>query len=436
MKAEYKIPEQNLETLKDKLQKLNKKALKLQVTPITLTEGEKIFEPIWASNKCPRHCFDSRFSKVTETTGRCASCKYEGKPTFQVIVPVTIEGEQPKIAGWEFAATLQHTEGETIFRKVPGFEQTIPTVYRQADPKNCDHCHTLRQRNDTYIVFNGTEFKQVGRNCLRDFLGHANPHQLAEYAEMLIILSEMMGDFEDPEFGGTGRGKRVFDLSDFLKITTGVIACDGWISNAYARKSEGTIESTSSKVSVYYNPPIHGTKARSQWESMIKPWEAAQNEELATKAAEWASNLEDSDNEYLMNLRVVARIGYVEARTFGLAASMISAYKRTVEQEVERQRVKLTSNHIGTIGKREVFSGLTLISVKYFDGMYGTTAMHRFVDGNGNIIVWWASGASTPFEEGKTYTVKATVKSHGDYKEVKQTIVTRVHAIRCDGCRP
>ena len=84
------------------------------------------------------------------------------------------------------------------------------------------------------------------------------------------------------------------------------------------------------------------------------------------------------------------------------------------------------STYVGTIGSKvEVKAVLeALIGI---DGMYGTKYLHKFRTENGEIITWFATGyaGAAKKDEGRTHTIKGTVKKHEDYKRVKQTILTR-----------
>ena len=50
-------------------------------------------------------------------------------------------------------------------------------------------------------------------------------------------------------------------------------------------------------------------------------------------------------------------------------------------------------------------------------------------DKNGNNIKWFSSGTTTYLEDGQTYKIKATVKKQEEFKNKKQTIVTRLKLI-------
>lgn len=85
-----------------------------------------------------------------------------------------------------------------------------------------------------------------------------------------------------------------------------------------------------------------------------------------------------------------------------------------------------SSQHIGTAGKREVFT-LTIQWVKYFEGAFGATYIHGLKDAAGNVVIY--KGSKCLGEKGATLTVKATVKEHGERDGVKQTIISRPAAV-------
>lgn len=53
-----------------------------------------------------------------------------------------------------------------------------------------------------------------------------------------------------------------------------------------------------------------------------------------------------------------------------------------------------------------------------------TNYINTFEDENENVLVW-KTASWQDIEEGKTYTIKGTVKEHSEYKGTKQTILTR-----------
>lgn len=129
----YKIPADNLPGLVEHIAKLNKKVEKLAkkgyaVEPIKLAIGPAEVK---------------KLSKINPLTG---------EPYERITFPVTLTGSPVKAEGWEFIATLQHEEGGTIVRSVPGATQEGELAqFRECEP-SCEHCGYKRKRNDTFVL--------------------------------------------------------------------------------------------------------------------------------------------------------------------------------------------------------------------------------------------------------------------------------------------
>lgn len=76
---------------------------------------------------------------------------------------------------------------------------------------------------------------------------------------------------------------------------------------------------------------------------------------------------------------------------------------------------KETSKHVGEVGARMDFE-LTISFCTSFDTQYGTMHVHSMKDAAGNVVVY--KGAKIG-ERGQSLLLKATVKSHSEYKGVR-----------------
>ena len=98
--------------------------------------------------------------------------------------------------------------------------------------------------------------------------------------------------------------------------------------------------------------------------------------------------------------------------------------------EQERQERISKANHIGEIKQRLEMTGTVekVISLGYTQVSY-YTSVERFmtkINVDGNVVVYFGNNIAN---EGDEITFKATVKEHGEYKDVKQTIVQRVKVL-------
>ena len=380
----FSIPEWRIPSFEHKIAQINRRAVKLGCPEITYTVAEP------------------HIVEITETDGSKTKIKK---------CEVEIKGETPMLEGWSFVAKLQHIDGVVILTSVPGVE--VPTEYREADPTNCDHCHTKRQRNDTFVLHHETEgYKQVGRNCLQDFLGGNDPKKVAAYCELLLQLAAAA----EAEEGFGGGGWNYFGLLDVLARTSVAIREFGWTSRTKARDAIPPVMATADTVANSYD--TRGVKEENRIDKKI----TEKDLDDAEKAVEWAQSI-NPDNDYLYNVKTVANMGDIQGKLLGIACSILPAHRRTVQRELEDARAKADSNHFGTIKKRELFN-LTVTGVFTTEGYYGTTWIIRFIEGEGSQAVWFAS-KNPELEVGETYKIRGTVKKHDEYKGIKQTALTR-----------
>ena len=393
---EYRIPEGNLEELKSRIAGLAKRAGKLGVPAPTLEVlGHEDVEGIdWERTVDPSFPF-----KVVERFYR-----------------VEVAGEAPKFAGWELAGVLQQEEAGVVVRGVPGIE--LPARFREEDPARCDHCGLRRYRKNTFVVRREDEYKQVGSDCIKDFLGHADPEALAAFLEHWGRLAEEAG-----EYGGGGWTSRAHpSLETVLAYAAGAVRQFGYVSRTAAQDRPELIP-TSSRVGDNLDP------FRSQ---KLEPRDRiAPDAELAGKAADWYRTVlaERAESDFDHNLKVLLAGTQAAPKNWGYLCYVPAGYLRHLEREAEREARRRQeaagfqgSRHVGKVGERLELD-VTVLSVRAFDGsQWGTSYLTKLLDVEGNLLIWWAS---KEIEEGRAVRVKATVKRHEVRGGVQQTVISR-----------
>jgi hypothetical protein len=364
-----------------RLDALNTKAKKLCVGGFTMTVGE----PYEQKEKC-------RGVSIPVTR-----------------IPLTIVGEIPMIRGWRFAAKIVHDEklGNLIVA-LPGHE--IPTRYRHALHLNCDHCHTQRFRTETFVLVNGDgQYKQVGRNCLQDFLGGNTPENALLAASFLQELAEDGGEDEDMALGWVDEGGDKFPLRTFLTATAFVIRTHGWVSRGQAK--ERGEASTASLVWSYL----------SKSNRHLLLWNEA-DDATAEAAIAWAKEV-DPASDYLWNLSRMAQMNLLSYAMDGYAASMIAAYQKAVEEELRRAQLATQGGWLGQVGDKLALV-CRLVRVIPIATRYGVSHLHKFVTEEGNDVSWMSSSASYETWVGKTVKVEGKVKAHKEYQGLPETVLT------------
>jgi hypothetical protein len=375
----YDIPESNVSGLMAEIAKLNKKAAKIGCSPIVATiQGER-FE----------------------------TYKDNGEELTVKLIQIEVVGETPKFAGWTFAATLQHTTEGNIIRKTPTAKIDLSDYSDKACL--CEHCNTVRRRNDTYILLHDSGLlKQVGSSCLKDFLGHANPHSLAQMAELIFSLNELCEGFEER---GNGGGKAYYPVERILNFAAAEILENGYFSRAMAEIT-GKM-TTADYVKNDLCPPRNA-------EPIAVSVEA---ETLAATAKEFVLNtLADKEEltEFENNLFVACKLEFCEWRLIGILCFVVEYYRRAMGQR--KEKASKLNEFFGAV-KSKITLDLTLVKEFSFDGTYGITYIYLFEDSLGRCFKW--STSNQGLETGKAYKVTGTIKAHDEYKGTKQTCITR-----------
>lgn len=108
-------------------------------------------------------------------------------------------------------------------------------------------------------------------------------------------------------------------------------------------------------------------------------------------------------------------------------------------KEAEEARIKAQkaiSQHVGQIGDKlnltATFDHTAWFECKSFSG-YGTETMyiHTFKDSDGNVLIWKTSNGlgEIGLQKGDQVQITGKVKEHNEYKDEKQTVLTRCKVV-------
>lgn len=440
----YHIPACNLPEFQRRLDGLNKRARRLGVAEISFSTTHAFNEHEFRYAAGDGVVWRPDHKTHRDAEGRLVVGEKKeiiNTSDFQIAtgrvrewLRLEVTGEAPKFAGWSLVGcleplTLDDGGCENIVRAVPG--ESVPAEYR-GRVGECDHCNARRRRNETFVVrHDDGSHKMVGRQCLKDFLGHANPHSLAAAAQLLCELAQLCGEASDEGWGGGGYGEATWTIRHFLTITAAVVRLRGWVSRTKARDEERM--ATADIVLDRLIPPRPASREWQQWADEVDA-EAAKPEHAATaeRAVEWGLGLEPAAYEtedYLYNVNLICRAGTVGRKTAGLAASIAAALARAEKtaQDAADAAARPAGQHVGQVGKRQEFT-VRCNRVTSIETPYGAKGIHGLTDEAGNDLVWFAT-SGTWLEVGETYRVKATVKEHGEFRGRPQTVLMRVSVV-------
>lgn len=377
------IQDSHLPWLDKKIDALNKVAKKLSLPPV----GYKVLE---------RNILQTHVNDPKDTSGLISDIRTATK--------IEIFGEAPVIQGWKFVARILHGDQGNILKSVPGEE--LPTQYRTAPPL-CEHCGLKRKRNDTFVLKNITsgEFKQVGSNCLADFLGHGNPGLYASFAENMADLAEDLEGFEDEWGSGQGGGfESSIDIHYFLKVVYALIKRGRWVSRSKAEMGQvPTADVANNMIYGARRDPKTATELKNIIDSL-----SPDDESMLEDALIWARGLKDGTDDqknnlvdYYWNLSLACSQERVKAKTDGIIASLPIAYDKAVLKTIKPD----PSNTVGQKGQSVVVQGKIVE-----ERMFGDQVVYDILTDQ-NQMVRTAFPSESPLE-GKTVAIEGVVTGY------------------------
>jgi hypothetical protein len=320
----------------------------------------------------------------------------------------TLTGTAPSYNGWSLLASLEWDQNAgLIVRTVPGVENVDRTCLVEG---KCDHCEIKRYRKNAYVVVNNAtgETKQVGSTCIKDFLGWD--------ASVVFLSAESIKEDVDSFLSG-GSYDRDWATLDVLAIAWAAIQVNGW----HPANDFGT--STKASVITILDPP------RGQAREIAKLYDSYIADSYAQAIIIRDFILSDDFNgssEYVTNLKAIASAEFVSYRSLGFIVSAPQAWAKAMERDLIRKSETnaIVNEYIGNVGDK-IEVQVTIKSIRYIDGAYGTITLYTMVTNDNHLVKWFASRNVLGETADAVFTLKGTIKKHDDYNGVKSTILTR-----------
>lgn len=374
----------------------------------------------------------SRFSKFCETVVNINTV-----PSTSGMIWYDIEVLTPvvKFNGYSHVATLRI---ETI--KDEGKTENVNVIFPSNDFQDenfskyfdisfrCDHCHTNRYRTKVHIFRHdqSNEDLMIASSCAKSYFGE-NVFKLLGLYEMLSP-SIIEGDLEDIFESCGGRGRSRFNTSAYCAYAYGIMKkYNTFISQRKKAELMGYgsfVESTKDKTELIFNdesgfPEDFKRKIREERKECI---ELAKVFDIAAVKEYWFKKYEeDLENNFVRSCFL--NLSMITPKT-GFLIYAVSVYMREVEGCFNSNIGSKKSKFVGTIGERMRDMPVTVNFFSFRETEYGLCTTIKFLDTQGNILVWFASGR-IDLEMNKLISLTGTVKKHDEYRGKKQTILSR-----------
>lgn len=313
-----------------------------------------------------------------------------------------VSGETPTLNGYILVAILEKQQDLNLIFHIDK-EHTLPHGL-ETNTNHCEHCNHKRARKHLFILKNELtgRYIQVGKSCVKDFTGgHHSPDAVANYYQFIEEIHEL------ENFISCTRVQKYINVIEAIAFSAYFTDKDGYVKTLYHSNDNPSTKNVTFEA--IGNEEILAEVIKGNYF------------ETAEKVSEWIL-AQEGNNDYIVNLKTLTKEGFVTESRLGFIVSAYSSYLKAISKKKEIKET-VVSNHVGEVGKRTDFQ-LVFERVTWFETAYGTTYIYFFFDEIGNQLIW-KTGNGVRMEKGNKVNLKATIKEHGEYRDIKQTVLTR-----------
>ena len=403
------VTETGLAYLQDKIDRINRRAVKMQVDGLKLK-----IEPL---------------DPVQDEEG-----------AYYLQYHAEIVGKPPVMGDYCLVAIKERMgseEGATVIRAVPlGClpPETIIPEWFASDDMFCQHCHSNRNRHEVFllkkVMEEQSQYLQVGRTCLKDFLG-VDVTTWLNRAEWMLDIEEMYtmaGIYSQPD---KAVDKRYLPMSQVFKYVYTTAERRGFVSKRKAMEDESVVSTISEAMHFHHEDTRPGRKDKDR-----EPSPTEQEASEAANVLNWFKTeiLPVPEKHYFgdevmwYNLKNMCDNDMISFKMTGLSViPYVIWLKHKADQAREKERG--ISNWMGIVGEK-ITTPATVVYTQTIDSMFGPVRLHKFLTPEKNILCWFQSSGSTlQLDEGDSVIISGKVKEHKGYRGQKETVLKGVKQI-------
>lgn len=371
--------------------------------------------------KCAKYGCEFSYSRIGETFKKVEIQDEEGRWIKVTIKAIEVEVSGTAIAesGWRLAGKIEHLEAGNVIHSFS--DVVIPDRYRSVSPR-CEHCNSDRHRKETYVLYHAenNSWKQVGSSCLKDFTGYVSAEMAAAIASVYTLLERVAEDRIHIE-----RSPKYFEIESVMCYAIECVKHWG-----YHKAEEGHAATRNQVIDLMHKhmklPASIGSVTFDPMSTTnLQTFKDMRSRLLALNA----------NDDYTNNLQVFLKAEDVPENGLGMVVSAVHYYNNLIARDV-KQRKTSNSEFVGNVGDKLTIDIATVKLVNIYDGYYGSTWRYQIVDAHGNVFMWDASSPmwdtvcveDSPkgdVIEGLPLQIKGTIKKHDEFRNIKQTWLTR-----------
>lgn len=327
-------------------------------------------------------------------------------PATVCVYDITIKLPVIKWKGYEYIATLKKECGDEkdnqVFASRASTEECFDDYFKKEF--RCDHCSTKRFRKIVHLFRNeANEELMIASSCAKEYFGIDVASAVNKLFDF-FSAGDIRGGFSTM-FDLFWKKSIPFNKEMFSRLCYGLITRDG-----HYIKGGGTTAEANDFMSLNFNGVSESSRQELDrvmnlsetfdYNKVVEYWKAKPNQDNFTH-------------------NVCVALGMYQPQ-HGYLAWAVYDYMKNVEG-FGKPVITPTSNHIGTIGEK-ITTEVKINGIRCMETTWGFTRLVEMIDKNGNVLNWWTS-KEIEAVIGDSVKVTGTVKDHGEFRGVKNTVL-------------
>lgn len=322
------------------------------------------------------------------------------------VVDVKLNFPEYKLGNYEVCAVIEHGENNTNMVYPVNNNITIPTKYFKVKGI-CEHCNTNHRRVKTVVLkdVHTEEFKQVGTACLKEYTGVDELGIISAYKAIDSFLEETVN------YKLTDFPTRVYrDTNEYLAKCI------------HMYNHVGYNKSNKYKVDEKYTESDITESDRLKAEEVINFFNSIDIDTLMNEGfGYFAVDTKNAVTKPYCKLNC----GFV-AYSIVLYEQIKTYFDNKAAEEYEKSKISFYGNVNDKIKNIHV----TGRCVSCSESQWGICYIYRFTNSDNNVFIWTTSKSIECDADGLvTGTISGTIKEHSEYRNEKQTVLTRCKVV-------
>lgn len=329
------------------------------------------------------------------------------------------------INDYQLVGILEHTENGNIVHSIN--DEPIPEQYYYSD-NYCEHCDSKRYRKQLFVLKNikTNEYIQLGKSCVKLYTNGIDANRYLDILSCYHLLENLDNDIPN-DYINYNSYKPIYKVDDILNVAImitdklGYASVNNCLDNLYQYSTKDLVYMT--MLNNFKTLNNYAKKYNANFDIVDIDTDRA---DRIKAIKDYYLNL-DNNTEFIHNVQTILKSEYVENNSIGYLAYLPVGYNKYLQKLNDNKKLYDVDKveYFGQPTKRYKDIKIDNIKLKAsYITDYGFTNIYEIV--SEQYVFIWKTTKSYDDDILKAFKkVDLTIKSHSEYKSLRQTVVTR-----------